>query len=339
MYQCSGTTQKGERCKRTVKVDHGFCSYHISQASTLSKHDNHKIQQALEPSGRKTVKETRPPKRAGESNFTRDLFTIPGQFETPRSNRHKHIKTRTPTAPKGHTPQPNRPQTINYDTFADSKTYFDKAVGEGYIYIYTMQNFLDPPKGWTFKVKNIPNTSPRKKDKWIKFKSRRSPYILVKIGMTTQSPNVRIKQWENKCKHKLVNLGPQNKHLVEPHLHWWQKFLCVSKYDDDDDKWMKLTQFKKDGFYCKENVGVVETTIHQLLRKKYGRGDVYCSGCIADEALIKNKEKDKVPLQNNYNVHVEWFLIPKEDLQYVYMKIDHICRDAFSGRVMKNLNF
>jgi len=31
-YQCYGTTQKGERCKRHVPQDHGFCYQHIEQA-------------------------------------------------------------------------------------------------------------------------------------------------------------------------------------------------------------------------------------------------------------------------------------------------------------------
>jgi hypothetical protein len=30
-FQCYGTTQKGERCKRTVKADHDFCHQHATQ--------------------------------------------------------------------------------------------------------------------------------------------------------------------------------------------------------------------------------------------------------------------------------------------------------------------
>ena len=32
-YQCYGTTQKGERCKRHVKADHSFCTQHANQAA------------------------------------------------------------------------------------------------------------------------------------------------------------------------------------------------------------------------------------------------------------------------------------------------------------------
>ncbi|KAG5418810.1 hypothetical protein I9W82_003528 [Candida metapsilosis] len=324
VYQCSGITQKGQRCKRTVKVDRGYCSYHVSQGSTLAKHDQYRKQRIDESPRRKSGNKESPHKMVGVKRPVREQYIIPGQFDSDQSKRDAQSSHRF----SGGRPPPANHIVHDYNTFSDNKpTYVKQKGGKGYIYVYTMQNFLNPPKGWTFKVKNIPNTSTRNKDKWIKFKSRSSPYILIKVGMTTQLPNVRIKQWENKCKHELVNLGPHNEHLVKHRLHWWQKFLCLS-IDDDDDTGMRLSRFKKDGFYCEENVSVVESMIHKQLRKKYGKGDVYCSGCVPDDELIKNKHKEKVPLQNNYNVHVEWFLIPKEDLRDVYRLIDQTCRSV-----------
>ncbi|KAI5952042.1 hypothetical protein CANMA_005121 [Candida margitis] len=332
VYQCSGITQKGERCRRTVRIEHGFCSYHVSQASTLSRHDDHR--KLPNPNSKKSKyhDQYRQCERMNGQHTPQEQPTIPGQFQSFESkmdaqslSASRHAEANMSRMHFGNPRQLPHPRGYNFDTFTDYKPISDKSRGRGYIYIYTMQSFLQPPKGWTFKVKNIPNTSTRNRDKWINFKSRSSPYILVKIGMTTQLPNVRIKQWENKCKHELVNLGPQNEHLIKSRLHWWQKFLCLS-IDDDGDTEMRLSRFKKDGFYCEENVNTVESMIHQQMRKKYGKGDVYCSGCISDEALTRNKNKEKVPLQNNYNVHVEWFLIPKQDLRDVYRLIDQTCR-------------
>ncbi|KAI5953080.1 hypothetical protein KGF57_004072 [Candida theae] len=325
VYQCSGTTQKGERCKRTVKVEHGFCSYHVSQTGTLSKHNQYRGHRMATSNNEKSTSGDRPHVVKKERTPLHQQYTMPGQFESLRSK-----KSDTPSVQphrySGRPTKSTRPRIGDYDTFADNKPSIATSKGKGYIYIYTMQNFLHPPKGWTFKVKNIPNTSSRKKDQWVKFKSQSSPFILIKVGMTTQLPNVRIKQWENQCKHELVNIGPQNEHLIKTRLHWWQKFFCLSINDDGDDSKVRVSRFKKDGFYCEENVRVVESMIHQQLKKKYGKGDVYCSGCVAEDALTKNKNKVKVPLQNNYNVHVEWFLIPKQDLRDVYRIIDQTCR-------------
>ncbi|KAI5949923.1 hypothetical protein KGF54_005401 [Candida jiufengensis] len=189
----------------------------------------------------------------------------------------------------------------------------------GYIYIYTMKNFINPPLNWSFKVKNIPNTTKRNKDKWINFKSKKSPYILIKIGMTTQLPNIRIKQWELKCGHELVNLNPKNSYLIE-NKSLIEKLLCLNINEKDNPSY---NRFKNDGFYCEENLKLIESTIHQKLRQKYGKGDVYCSGCLQDDKLHTEKTS---PLKTNYNVHIEWFLIPKKDLEEIYKLIDYTCR-------------
>lgn len=191
----------------------------------------------------------------------------------------------------------------------------------GYIYMYTMSNFLNPPKNWNFKVKNLPNSS--KRDKWLDFNSKKSPYILIKIGMTTQTPKTRIKQWQEKCHHDLTNVGPPNKNLIiKKHRHdyhdWLKMFMCLTILDPEYNRW------RDDGFYCKNNLKLIELTIHRELHNKYGKGDVYCIGCLQDNH--ENKRDDNNSLfGNSYNVHVEWFLIPKRDIDQVYRLIDSIC--------------
>lgn len=194
----------------------------------------------------------------------------------------------------------------------------------GYIYIYTMTNFLTPPKNWLFKVKNIPNTSRFKRDKWIEFNSKKSPYILIKIGKTTQSVNARIAQWENKCGHDLTNLEPKNRNLVKKEGAISGLIRMFRRLDvvDDDERRNEYRTYRNNGFYCGSNLDVVESSIHKVLRHKYGKGDVYCVGCNNEPVKVNDKSS---PFDTNYNVHIEWFLIPKTDLEYVYKLIDSTC--------------
>ncbi|KAI3402645.2 hypothetical protein KGF56_004526 [Candida oxycetoniae] len=290
VYQCYGTTKRGFRCKITVNCDKGYCHYHIDQNKKLAKN----------------------------LSVSASASTIAQNKKFSSNSYHEAIQLQGPGAflPKGL-------------PYMEGKVL--KSSRKGYIYIYTMKNFINPPKDWNFQIKNIPKTSKRHHDKWINFKSTKSPYILVKIGMTNQLPNIRIKQWESKCKHELINIGPRNEHLLKRRLHWWQQMMYLSLHDthQDEDRY-RYQRFKNDGFYCEENLEAVESMIHSTLREKYGKGDVYCSGCVADEDLTVNKDLEKAPLQNNYKVHTEWFLIPKISIRAIYQMIDEMCRTVGS---------
>ncbi|RCK58769.1 hypothetical protein Cantr_07155 [Candida viswanathii] len=186
----------------------------------------------------------------------------------------------------------------------------------GYIYMYTMSNFLNPPKDWNFKVKNLPGAS--KRDQWVDFNSKKSPYILVKIGMTTQTPRTRIRQWQEKCHHDLTNVGPPNRHLIKKKEHGWLKlFMCLTIQDPEYARW------RNEGFYCR-NLKLVELTIHRELHGRYGKGDVYCVGCLQENARDRKGDNSSL-FGSSYNVHVEWFLIPKRDIDLVYRLIDTTC--------------
>ncbi|KAK7680661.1 hypothetical protein QCA50_016227 [Cerrena zonata] len=77
-----------------------------------------------------------------------------------------------------------------------------------------------------------------------------------------------------------------------------------------------------------------ETQIHQILRDKYGSGDVLCTACKKNTKTVEEaehaskllrlfkKHKQESFKKGTYNIHVEWFLIPKLDLEYVYRVID-----------------
>lgn len=328
VHQCNGITVKGQRCKITVCTEQGYCHYHIKQAKGTK--EIKAIRNTTTKYHTNDVFEKSPASSVTLLNDLNDKYNMIGKFIAPDPVSFSLSPTPLPK-PKPKTKTKTKPKT---STSASTST--KPITDAGYIYIYTMENFITPPKGWNFQVKNIPQTKKRHKDKWTRFKSDRSPYILVKIGMTTQLPNIRIKQWEQKCKHELVNLGPRNQYLVKVREHWWERFKRLTIRDDkesggnantvgDDTSPYTFQRFKNDGFHCKKNLKQVELKVHSTLREKYGKGDVYCSGCVPDDELTVNKNLKRAPLQNNYKVHIEWFLIPKADLQSVYKTIDELC--------------
>ncbi|RLV90869.1 Uncharacterized protein JA1_004261 [Spathaspora sp. JA1] len=196
--------------------------------------------------------------------------------------------------------------------------------------MYTFKNFVSESiEPWSFKVQNLPDSSTRKKNKWVDFKAQKSPYILVKIGMTTKTVGTRLKEWENKCHHKLVNLGPMNRHLVLDQESSSVKALIsgflglhITKQATSNDI-AAYRRYKQEGFYCQENLDSVEKRIHQSLRHTYGAGDVYCKGCAPTTPTVKVKG-GRAPFPV-YNTHKEFFLIPKKDIDSIYELIDSIC--------------
>ncbi|CAI5759637.1 unnamed protein product [Candida verbasci] len=175
-----------------------------------------------------------------------------------------------------------------------------------------MSNFIQPPhKNWSIQVKNLPDAKIR--DKWLQFNNK-SPYILVKIGMTTRFPDQRIKEWENKCNHKLINVGPRNKRFIYKQ-NFLERLSCLSIQDNYE-------RYRDDGFFVNKNLKLVESSIHKALKDKYGKGDVYCSGCLVDKSVAPKKDS---PFNTSYNVHTEWFLILKKEIEQVYNIIDSTC--------------
>ncbi|CAH6720389.1 hypothetical protein CLIB1444_03S10814 [[Candida] jaroonii] len=176
----------------------------------------------------------------------------------------------------------------------------DKKPSSGFIYIYTLHKFFGKETNW-FKAHNLPDH----KDE---YKFSKSSYIFLKVGMTTQTISTRIKQWENKCKHQIYLVNPEtDKILRKTKLTDLFKRLRISHYET----------FKDGGFYS-HNLALAEKEIHQKLHKLYGKGIIYCKNCGEDK----------------YNIHVEWFLIPKKHLQTIYKLIDEIC-----WKYTKQVNF
>lgn len=185
-------------------------------------------------------------------------------------------------------------------------------VDTGSIYIYTLAKFFDKRQKDWFKVRNLPGASKNKHD-WSLFELKKSPFIFLKIGMTSQNVKVRIRQWEDKCKHDIVLVNPENDGVITKRsLSHLFKGLSLTKRT----KYQSLTE--EGGFHCGKQLSRAESEIHQVLRQKYGKGIIFCKGCSEDPNKVTE-------FMNGYNIHIEWFLIPKKDLSAIYSVIDSIC--------------
>ncbi|KAK6201567.1 uncharacterized protein RJT21DRAFT_126725 [Scheffersomyces amazonensis] len=301
--QCKGITLKGLRCKLKAPVGQEFCHYHKDQSGPQFSN-----------------------KRRDQNNDTL-----------------AKAKTKTKTITKT---EPIEASTNKIETIGVS-TNSDKA---GYIYVYTLSFLLQPNKNEWLSVKNLPKIKSRHHNKWVPFNSKTSEFILVKIGMTTKSVQERLFQWKSKCNHDLTVVVPSKSDFVSDRqarvgqvslseIRDFRRFvldltklfnrLAISDSNTSKakDTLPHYESFRNQGFYCPKNVRSIESTIHKTLHKKYGGGSLYCTGCSENAAKRTNKSNKSTPFNSDYNIHVEWFLIPKSDLTDAFKLIDDICVD------------
>lgn len=106
--------------------------------------------------------------------------------------------------------------------------------------------------------------------------------VLIKVGYTTKTPLVRIKQWESQCQHSLLPVAPKTPHSA-PH------------FDREKFGWYSPRAF------------AAEQLIHLALRQLYGGGQVHCSACQRNGKLGK---------------HVEWFLVTPKQMKTVFNLVE-----------------
>lgn len=209
----------------------------------------------------------------------------------------------------------------------------------GFIYVYTLTSLYENNALW-LKARNLPHTPKRDKGKWVKFES--GTYTLIKVGMTTQTVAKRLRQWEAQCGHKLTCLLPQSSQELQVSairsLADKLRHMCISSSAAKKTPTYVCFQPQNQGFYVLRNVAGAESEIHTVLHQKYGRGDVLCGGCKENRAVVEEvesrpklrslfKEKKREEFQQGtFNVHVEWFLVPKKDLYHVFTIIDTVCK-------------
>lgn len=192
----------------------------------------------------------------------------------------------------------------------------------GYIYVYTMSSLLKRNRGRSlFKTRSLKGQG----DKWVDYDPQTLKVILVKVGMTTQTVAKRILQWEAQCNHKLVTLYPNT--TSHPKLSLAERLKRLSLHSRVASSYPTFID-EEMGFFVPKELAKAEGEIHQLLELRYGRRPIYCSGCVKKEEAKSNILdifKRKEFLASNYNVHREWFPIPKYDIAEVYKIIDTVC--------------
>lgn len=185
----------------------------------------------------------------------------------------------------------------------------------GYIYVYTLSELLSNEALW-LKARNLPGTPSKYRDQWLTFE-KRSPFTLIKVGMTTTSVRRRLKQWEDQCHHRLTSLVPGQR-LPGRKILWRRVVEHFANLSLTQNAYSTFDTAER-GFYLPQ-VAKTESLVHQQLRAIYGHGDVYCKTCKKQDSRTKDFER------GSYNVHVEWFLIPKTDLERVFGIIDSTIR-------------
>lgn len=239
---------------------------------------------------------------------------------------HHHINQKRPLPP----PPPTKPfhtTTKFYSTKTDSPKpeSYKLDLRKGYIYVYTMALLLAAraDADW-LKTRNLVRDA-KYRDQWVPFNAKKLDVMLVKVGMTTKTVAARIAQWELKCNHKLVCLYPDS-HKMHQSLSDRLKLLSLHK-----KPLPTFATFDKQekGFFVPKEVYRAEREIHGILKAQFGRGQVHCTGCVEKAAEDPKKLLDmfrkKPPAEPEYNVHVEWFPIPRKKLTDVYHIIDSIC--------------
>lgn len=196
----------------------------------------------------------------------------------------------------------------------------------GYIYVYTLSAFLlkSGHGGW-IQTRNLVNLN-NHRNEWVDVDMKSLKILLVKVGMTTKTPEVRILQWEEKCNHKLACLYPTKHNHDKSSLLAAFKRLSIGA-EQNFDSYDSLRK----GFYVPEGVAIAERRIHVLLKQKYGRGEIHCTGCSEkpppepDTSKFWNVFRSKELKVAKYNIHNEWFPVPRKELDNVYRIIDQVC--------------
>lgn len=194
----------------------------------------------------------------------------------------------------------------------------------GYIYVYTLSAFFDKQKAY-IQTRNL--LSKDRKDEWVNVDTRKTPTILVKVGMTTKTPAIRIQQWEAKCNHSLKHIYPESASKKSGFLQKFKRLTMdpVGSYHTYDNQLR--------GFRAAKNILDCETQIHANLRKRYGRGSVQCTGCLESTPETSRSlgfrdffGKNLTQAETNYNIHNEWFPVPRKNLHEVFTVIESVCQ-------------
>lgn len=143
-------------------------------------------------------------------------------------------------------------------------------------------------------------------------------HILCKIGMTTKSHvSARLVEWENTCKHPVVNLTPERvQELQRTDTDTLSRLLSRLSISHKQKKPLNLSTYREGGFWVtatgSHSLPAVENAIHRHLWARLGQGLIYCHGCDP----------------NGLKRHKEWFKVPIAQLPWLLHTVDAFCRGS-----------
>lgn len=169
-----------------------------------------------------------------------------------------------------------------------------KPVTHGYIYMYTLDvshtnvHILDKKSNKWVPLGDTAKASSRfnifsRSKKGI---TTKPSMMLLKIGMTSKDPEERLLQWKQKCRHSIM--------FVEP--------------PKESVKALGYCQLKRG--WPTGNAKQAESSIHEELRGLFGNGHVECEGCMVEGSKARKR-------------HIEWFLVPTNQLAVVFETIHY----------------
>lgn len=223
-----------------------------------------------------------------------------------------HHQWQNPNTPTINTPDKN-PRSVNKP---------------GYIYIYTYRHLYDSlidgksnPLEWLFIDDSVLTPTSVKKRQWDS-----KTHILCKIGMTTKSSvTTRLLEWQNTCKHPVVNLTPDKvyslcyKESAKSKLSQMFRKLSINANKENNPESINLHTYRDGGFWVNgkgsQTLPVIENAIHKHLWRKLGQGLVYCHGC---DPSGKRR-------------HREWFKVAVKELPWLLQTVDSFCLGYMDG--------
>lgn len=353
LKQCMGVTKRGARC--LIKVNTGeFCHYHVPRQPDPKTRPDPRLkvkQPNQKPHKKYATNPSLPPvpprKTQLHVHITSKNYTTSSSVGAVKTGSRtyksgdrqlgpiKYNNLDRPLVQAGISAGNRRP--IDYTSIPSSPKHryspkAELAIQPGFIYVYTLSSFLSKHAdgGW-IQTRNL-SRNKRHQDKWVDVDMRRLQKMLVKVGMTTKTPAIRIQQWEAKCNHDLQCLYPgSHPHLGKSSLSRMLGNLSL-KNNSEAEKYSTYVE-KYHGFWVPRNILHCEQQIHLILKQKYGRGEIHCTGChdkpeepeMKRSSILDMFRTKEEPPRTDYNIHNEWFPIPRKKLSEVFSIINTEC--------------
>lgn len=300
--QCLGFSKStGSKCRKTVDPSVSrYCTYHTVQGSSRDRPQS--IGQRCKPSIKPISLQVR-------KYHIEQVELVQCQGIAKSSGQKCKLRVNPSVTRFCH--YHSSQKTLPITSFKSSESSNTNQYQKGFIYVYTLKHLIESnakEQSW-LKLQHIDIKAPKDKLKDPKSLDNFNPkkHILIKVGLTTKTVAKRIDEWESKCKHKLVIVRPKESQTFDDDSE--NSLIKVfKKLRVKETKNLKNYIIAQDGFHSEKRLGLVEKQIHSKLRKEFGHGDMICYGC---------KEK-----QGDYGIHIEWFMIPRNEIDKVFNVID-----------------